>query len=93
LTHYTVTSESEVPIGGSVLGVAFDKTGANKGIATLHINGHDEGSVEVVCETATSSLEEGLEVGKDSHTPVTDSYESPYGFNGTLEKVVLEVKD
>ncbi len=93
LTHYNVTSKSEVPTGSSVLGVAFAKTGRNKGVATLYINDQDEGSVKVVCETATYSLEEGLEVGKDSHTPVTDSYTSPFGFNGTLEKVVMEVKD
>jgi arylsulfatase len=38
------------------------------------------------------SFEEGLEVGKDPQTPVSASYESPFIFSGTLEKVVVEVK-
>jgi hypothetical protein len=37
------------------------------------------------------SFEEGLEVGRNPQTPVRESYESPFPFNGTLEKVVMEV--
>lgn len=93
LRHYNITSKSEVPTGGSVLKMDFRKTGNNMGTATLYINDHEEGSIEVLCEVYLYSLEEGLEVGKDTHTPVTYIYESPFLFNGTLEKVVMVVED
>ena len=38
------------------------------------------------------SWEEGLEIGTDRLTPVTESYKSPFEFTGTLKKVVLEVE-
>jgi hypothetical protein len=38
------------------------------------------------------SYDEGLEIGKDPQTPVTENYKSPFKFTGTLKKVVMEVK-
>jgi hypothetical protein len=90
LTHYNVPSKSEVPTGSSVLSMAFKNTGNHKGVATLYINGHEEGSVRVMVEGWMYSIEEGLEIGMDSHTPVTDSYKSPFQFNGTIDKVVMD---
>jgi arylsulfatase len=73
--------------------MAFDLTGSHRGISTLYIDGQEEGSAEVVTQPSRYSFEEGLEIGKDPQTPVAESYESPFEFNGTLEKVVLEVED
>ncbi|MDD1741700.1 MAG: arylsulfatase [Methanotrichaceae archaeon] len=92
LRHYNVTSKSDVPTDRSVLKMVFDKTGNHKGLATLYINDQNEGSIEVLNEGWRYSLEEGLEIGSDSHTAVTDSYDSPFRFNGTIDKVVMEVK-
>jgi len=92
IRHYIATSTLEVPKGSSVLTLTFDKTGNHKGVSTIYINGQDVGSTEV--ETVQwYSVEEGLEIGKDPQTPVTDSYVSPFEFTGTIEKVVLEVKE
>lgn len=90
---YSVTSTSKVPTGRSVLTMAFEKTGSHRGISTLYIDGKDVGGTEVVTVPSRYSFEEGLEVGRDSQTPVTESYEVPFKFTGTIEKVVLEVKD
>jgi arylsulfatase len=90
--HYNIVSDIEVPTGPSVLKMAFDKKSSHRGVSTLYINGEEAGSIEVVTQSAVYSFEEGLEVGRDPQTPVTDSYESPFEFNGTLEKVVLDVK-
>ena len=90
---YSVTSTSKVPTGRSVLTMAFEKTGGHRGISTLYIDGKDVGGTEVVTVPSRYSFEEGLEVGRDSQTPVTESYEVPFKFTGTIEKVVLEVKD
>jgi arylsulfatase A-like enzyme len=93
LRHYTITSKDEVPAGPATLGFTFNKTGAYQGEGTLFINGKEEGRVAMPRVVPKRySFEEGLEVGKDPQTPVSDSYESPFMFNGTLEKVVMEVK-
>lgn len=92
MRHYTLSSTSEVPVGPSVLTMAFDLTGSHRGISTLYIDGQEEGSAEVVTQPSRYSFEEGLEIGKDPQTPVSERYESPFAFKGTLEKVVLEVE-
>lgn len=91
--HYSVTSTSKVPTGRSVITMTFEKTGRHKGISRLYIDGNDVGGAEVVTVPSRYSFEEGLEVGRDSQTPVTDSYKSPFEFTGRIEKVMLEVKD
>ncbi|MGV8127988.1 MAG: arylsulfatase, partial [Methanothrix sp.] len=97
-----ITSDDEVPAGESTLGFSFDKTGeadlrnhtAATGTGTLLINGKEVGKGTIAPTTPVRySWEEGLEIGKDRLTPVTESYKSPFEFTGTLKKVVLEVKD
>jgi len=34
---------------------------------------------------------EPLDCGQDTQTPVSEDYESPFAFTGTIDKVVLEV--
>jgi arylsulfatase len=101
LRHTNITSDIEVPTGNSTLGFSFDKTAEGDflnhtgvtGIATLYINGKAAGS-GIIDPTIPNiySYEEGLEIGKDSLTPVTESYRSPFEFSGIIKKVVLEVK-
>lgn len=92
MRHYTVSSTSEVPAGRSALSMAFDLTGSQQGVCTLYIEGQARGSAEVMIQPYRYSFEEGLEIGKDPQTPVSESYESPFRFTGTIEKVVLEVE-
>lgn len=102
LKHTTIVSDAEVPTGNSTLGLRFDRTakadflnntGAT-GIATLYINGKEVGK-DTLAPTVPNiySWEEGLEIGTDRLTPVTESYKSPFTFSGTIRKVVLEVKE
>ncbi len=60
----------------------------------LHINGKAVGK-GAIAQTVPNiySWEEGLEIGTDRLTPVTESYKSPFKFTGTIKKVVLEVKE
>jgi hypothetical protein len=102
IKHTTIVSDAEVPAGNSTLGFGFDKTakadflnntGAT-GIGTLYINGKAVGKAAIAPTVPNIySWEEGLEIGTDRLTPVTESYESPFEFTGTLKKVVLEVKE
>jgi hypothetical protein len=41
----------------------------------------------------TFGLSEGLTVGRDPSTPVTESYQSPFEFTGKIKKVVMELKE
>lgn len=101
LSHTTITSLEEVPAGESTLGFRFDKTGepdifkqtGATGTGTLLINGQEVGNGTIAPTTPIRySWEEGLEIGIDRLTPVTESYTSPFEFTGTLKKVVLEVE-
>jgi hypothetical protein len=102
IRHTTITSKAKVPTGPSTLGFSFDKTakadffnntGAT-GIGTLYINGKEVGKATIAPTVPNIySWEEGLEIGTDRLTPVTESYKSPFEFTGTLKKVVLEVKE
>jgi arylsulfatase len=92
MKHYRVSSINEVPEGEATLGFEFEKTGRWKGEGTLFINGNEEGSVDMSFTVpARYSFEEGLEVGQDPQTPVTDDYQSPFKYTGDLEKVVMTV--
>jgi arylsulfatase len=72
--------------------MAFDLTGSHQGVCTLYIDGQARGSSEVMIQPYRYSFEEGLEIGKDPQTPVSESYGSPFRFTGTIEKVVMEVE-
>ncbi|MDD2835340.1 MAG: arylsulfatase [Methanothrix sp.] len=102
IKHTTIVSDAEVPTGNSTLGFSFDKTAdadflnhtAATGIGMLYINGKAVGK-GAIAQTVPNiySWEEGLEIGTDRLTPVTESYKSPFKFTGTIKKVVLEVKE
>ena len=90
--HYSIISKDKVPTGPSTLAFAFNKTGRYKGIGTLFINGKQEGQTSIAMTVPTRySYDEGLEIGKDPQTPVTENYKSPFKFTGTLKKVVMDV--
>ncbi|MDD1731687.1 MAG: arylsulfatase, partial [Methanosaeta sp. NSM2] len=56
------------------------------------INRKEVGSVDITYTVpGRYSFEEGLEVGKDPQTPVSDDYQSPFIYTGDLEKVVMTV--
>jgi arylsulfatase len=82
--HYVVRSDIEVPTGHIPLEVRFvrdDETGS----ITLVIDGQECGTIQVpyVMRMISST---GLDIGKDSLSPVTDDYEAPFAFNGKILK-------
>ncbi len=92
MKHFVVTSQDEVPEGKATLGFEFEKTGRWTGEGTLFIDRKEVGSVDITYTVpGRYSFEEGLEVGKDPQTPVSDDYQSPFEYNGDLEKVVMTV--
>jgi hypothetical protein len=93
LAEYRVSAAGPLPTGSAVLGFQFRKTGEHRGIGTLSVNGEQVGEGEIprtipgVIETSG----EGLCCGFDSGLPVTDAYQSPFRFTGTIKRVVVEV--
>jgi arylsulfatase len=82
-----------LPSGPLTLTFRFRKTGEHRGISTLFINGEQVGEGEIprtipgVIETSG----EGLCCGYDSGLPVTDRYQAPFRFTGTIKRVIVEV--
>jgi arylsulfatase len=83
--HHVVVSEGTVPVGPSVIGVHFLRTGGG-GEATLVIDGQPGGSLEVpFVMTMISSV--GPSVGYDHGSPVSERYSAPFPFEGTLQRL------
>jgi arylsulfatase len=87
--HQIVGSSRTVPLGASVVGVRFRRTGA-AGVATLMIDGADAGSVEVpVVLRILSSV--GASVGFDHGSAVSERYRSPFFFEGRLVRLDVQL--
>ena len=82
--HHVVRSVSKVPVGPCLLGVRFTHEGS-KGVITLLINGKACGFMEVPSVMRGSST--GMSIGRDNLSPVTDDYEAPFPFSGTIRRV------
>jgi hypothetical protein len=93
IAHYGVTSTVEVPRGKALLRFEFSKTGEHQGKGALFINSEKvgEGNIERTAPVRHAFGGEGLEIGRDSATPVCEAYQSPFAFTGTLKKVIMEV--
>jgi arylsulfatase A-like enzyme len=94
LERYTVNSTDAVPSGSVKLRVDFTAGGPGGSAATLFINDKRVGDGKVArLVPITFGLAEGLTVGRDPSTPVTESYQSPFEFTGKINKVVMELKE
>jgi len=82
--HHVVRSGIEVPTGRIQLEVRFVRDGETGNI-TLVIDGQTCGTIQVpyVMRMISST---GLDIGKDSLSPVTDDYQAPFSFTGRILK-------
>lgn len=93
LTHHTVTSAIEIPTGPCTLRFVFTKTGEHQGTGALFIDDQQVGEGDFPRTIPVRySLSEGLEIGRDTATPVSESYTCPFTFTGNLKRVVIEVE-
>ncbi|MEW6185575.1 MAG: arylsulfatase [Thermodesulfobacteriota bacterium] len=92
ISHSLITSSKEIPKGPATLRFEFKKTGEHQGQGTLLINGEKvgEGAIERTAPVR-HSLSEGMEIGRDSLTPVSETYQCPFVFTGTLKKVLIDL--
>jgi arylsulfatase len=82
--HSVVRSDKPVPVGKSTLGVAFNWAD-DKGTITLLMDGEECGSLQVPSPIRTHST--GMSIGRDNLSPVTDDYDAPFPFGGTISRI------
>jgi arylsulfatase len=87
--HFEVESDREVPVGASVVGVRFERTGKG-GHASVVIDGAECGRVEFpFVMRVVSSM--GSSIGFDHGLPVSRRYSDAFAFEGTLHRVDIEL--
>jgi len=96
LERYTISSDEKLPLGHVTITFDFnyDGGGAGKGgTGILSINGNKiaEGRIEQTMGFFFP-LEGGFDVGEDSSAPLVETYEPPFKFTGTIEKVIIDLK-
>jgi hypothetical protein len=96
LERPTFTAKDPLPKGKTTLGVRFDYDGGGLGkggTITMTVNGKKvaEGRLERTIPVAIS-LGEGLDIGMDVGSPVDFTYQLPFAFTGTIEKVEIELR-
>jgi arylsulfatase len=96
VAHYEVSSKAPLSPGKRTLKMefAYDGGGIGKGGAvTLSVDGKEvaKGRVDKTVPIRIS-LDEGLDVGEDTGTPVNLNYDVPFRFTGKIHKVTIDLK-
>lgn len=95
--RHTVQAPDPLGPGRHVVTVDFnyDGGGVGKGGAlTLSVDGKTVGSKQVPRSVAfRMSLDETLDIGVDTGTPVSEDYQLPFRFTGEVEKVTISLAD
>jgi len=95
--HYRVEGEKPVPAGRHVVTLDFNYDGGGLGKggkATLSVDGAVVASAKVPRTIPfRMSLDETLDIGLDTGTPVSEDYEVPFDFTGGLETVTIQLAD
>ena len=87
--HFEVESDREVPVGASVVGVRFERTGKG-GHASVVMDGVECGRVDFpFVMRVVSSM--GSSIGFDHGLPVSRRYSDAFAFEGTLHRVDIEL--
>lgn len=94
--NYTISDPSVLTPGKHtiVFDFKYDGGGIGKGgTGTLFVDKKQvaQGRIEKTIPIRIS-LDEGLDVGEDTGTPVNLSYDVPFKFTGDIEKVVVDIK-
>lgn len=92
--RYTITSETDVPVGKSLLKFEFERTGNCRGNGALYIDDRRVGQTEI--NTMPFGLSMAYtDVGRDTSSPVSKAYKDKgeFRFSGRMEFVNFELKE
>lgn len=91
--RYEIVSSEALPAGPVTVRFEFEKTGEHQGIGKLYIEDRLMGQVDMPKTTPILySQYDTFDVGEDSGAPVSDRYESPFAYKGTIESVEFNLK-
>jgi arylsulfatase len=97
---FRIVSDGDVPAGRHILSFEFEPTNAPEplkgkgapGTIRLFVDGKPIGDGQLpVTIPLTMGLAAGVSVGLDAGAPVTDEYDPPFAFTGTLRGVAYDV--
>ncbi len=97
--HYTTNNFGErcrlsspvaIPPGAATLRADVVRSGKDEGRVRFYINDQESGEGVLSPFRYYNFVNEPIEVGRDSQTPVDDAYGSPYEFHGHIVDVVIE---
>ncbi|WP_392478036.1 sulfatase-like hydrolase/transferase [Nostoc sp. C110] len=93
--RYIIQSPEKLPPGKATIGFDFDYDGGvgAGGTGKLFIDNQQvaQGRIEKTIPYRVA-LDETFDVGRDTGTPVVDTYQVPFAFTGNLQKVILNLK-
>jgi arylsulfatase len=97
IEKYAFATDQPLPTGKVELKVDFVNEGKTPGgpaSVTLYVNGQKAGEGKIKRQVPQRFGVECLDIGQDSLSPVSASYEHklPFKFTGTIEKVTLDLK-
>jgi hypothetical protein len=91
--HYKVASSETLSPGPAVIRVDFKYDGGigKGGTASLFINDKKvgEGRIDATCPSRFGP--ESFDVGMDNGSPVSEAYEGPFAYGGTIKKVEIHI--
>ena len=95
--RYTLSGNDKLPPGKHVVAVDFNYDGGGVGKggqATLTVDGKEVAS-EKLSQTIAfrMSIDETLDIGEDTGTPVSEDYHVPFKFTGELGKVTIKITE
>jgi arylsulfatase A-like enzyme len=97
VARYTIAGEDKLTPGKHVITLDFNYDGGGfgkGGTATLTVDDKKVASDKLKRTIPFRiSLDETLDIGEDTGTPVSEDYEVPFKFTGELEKVTIQIAD
>jgi arylsulfatase A-like enzyme len=95
LSRYTVAADKPLPPGKATIQYEFlyDGGGLGKGgTGRIFVNGEKvaEGRIDKT-QCCIIALDENADVGRSNGTPVSNDYENPFAFTGTIDHVVVDL--
>jgi arylsulfatase len=95
--RYTLAGEDKLAPGRHVITLDFNYAGGGVGKggqATLTVDGDPVASQKLPRTIPYRiSLDETLDIGEDTGTPVSEDYRVPFNFTGKLEKVTINIAE
>ena len=89
--HRVVESDAPLPVGRATLGVSFRRDADGAGAtATLVVDDEPVGSIHLPFAMFVISST-GASVGHDHGSAVSDRYDAPFAFEGTVEQVDVQL--